>query len=263
MNRKDISISDAKDYFKTYTNQYLIYGEKCILKIKHTYNVMTRSLDIARDIGMSEEDQELAQLIALLHDIGRFEQLKIYNTFEDYNSVDHADLGVKILFDDNLIQKFLKTRKYDQVIYDAIRNHNKFSIDKDISGECLIHSKLIRDADKLDIFRVNIDSDMHSVFSYIPMEYNVSEITESVYDDFINNQVIKKQNRNTVFDFNICCLAFIYDINFNCSYKYILDNQFIQKLIGKMKSTNPKTNRMLSNMQSHALNFLKEKYERD
>lgn len=68
---------------------------------------------------------ELAELIGLLHDIGRFEQIKRYNTFIDKNSINHGQLGVKILFDDNQIRRFIKDSKYDDIIKTAILNHNR------------------------------------------------------------------------------------------------------------------------------------------
>ncbi len=76
---------------------------------------------IAEDLNLTSEEAVLAQLIALLHDIGRFEQLRIYNTFRDIDSIDHAELGIKILFKDGIIRNFIKETKYDDIIYKAIK----------------------------------------------------------------------------------------------------------------------------------------------
>ena len=58
-------------------------------------------------LNLSEEDILLAELIGLLHDIGRFEQIKNYHTFLDKESIDHAEYGNKILFEDDLIRNFI------------------------------------------------------------------------------------------------------------------------------------------------------------
>lgn len=66
---------------------------------------------------LNDEDKDLAMLIALLHDIGRFDQAKQMKFFrEDLMNYDHAKLEVKLLFESGEIRKFIKTDKYDNVI---------------------------------------------------------------------------------------------------------------------------------------------------
>ena len=125
------------------------------LKIRHTYGVVELSEYIVKDLKLSDEDISLAMLIGLLHDIARFEQAKEYGDYRDYVTLDHADLGVKILFEDGLIRKFVNDNKYDSIIMKAIKNHNKLCIDEtDMNDRELLHAKIIRDADKTDNFRV-------------------------------------------------------------------------------------------------------------
>lgn len=99
------------------------------LKVRHTYGVVSLSEYIAKDLNLSYEDIELAKLIALLHDIARFEQAKEFGDYRDYKNVDHADLTVKILFEDNLIRNFVEKDKYDSIILKSIKNHNKLQIE--------------------------------------------------------------------------------------------------------------------------------------
>ena len=66
---------------------------------------------------LGEEQQQLAELIALLHDIGRFEQLRLYDSFMP-DTMDHAAFGVKLLFDGEnpMIRRFLADTCYDEII---------------------------------------------------------------------------------------------------------------------------------------------------
>ena len=85
---------------------------------------------------MDDETKELAMSIALLHDIGRFDQVKELQNFrEDINSYDHATLGVKLLFENNLIRSFIEFDKYDEIIKIAIANHSKYIVDFDSMNE--------------------------------------------------------------------------------------------------------------------------------
>lgn len=92
-----IDIQKAKFIFSSYVNQFDLTDERIKLKVLHSYKVSTIAKEIALDIGLSEKDVCLAEIIGLFHDIGRFEQVKRYQTFLDSKSVDHAELGVSIL----------------------------------------------------------------------------------------------------------------------------------------------------------------------
>lgn len=92
-----INIEKAKNAFKEYVKEYDINNPKIKTKISHIQRVVVMSRKIAQDLKLDEENTELAELIGLLHDIGRFEQVKRYNTFVDRISVNHGELGVKIL----------------------------------------------------------------------------------------------------------------------------------------------------------------------
>ena len=102
-----IDLQYAKKAFENYLNDYDQKNEKIKLKIVHTYGVMECSKKITEDMKLSAEDCELAQIIGLLHDIGRFEQLKCYNSFEP-GTMDHAAFGVRILFEERLIRRLSK-----------------------------------------------------------------------------------------------------------------------------------------------------------
>ena len=94
-----INITKAKKEFKKYVEKYDINNPKIKLKVAHIERTSRIAKKIAKSLELQKEDIELAELIGLLHDIGRFEQVKRYGTFVDYLSENHAEIGVKILFD--------------------------------------------------------------------------------------------------------------------------------------------------------------------
>ena len=122
-----IDLQYAKKAFENYLNDYDQKNEKIKLKIVHTYGVMECSKKITEDMKLSAEDCELAQIIGLLHDIGRFEQLKCYNSFEP-GTMDHAAFGVRILFEERLIRRFVEEDKWDEIIKTAIGHHSDYCL---------------------------------------------------------------------------------------------------------------------------------------
>ena len=149
-----IDFNQASVIFKKYLQDYDLEYGKIELKIRHTYGVVNASEYIAKELSLDDENIELAKLIALLHDIGRFEQIKKFDCFIDNKNIDHAILGNEILFKNNLIRTFIKDTQYDNIISKAILNHNKLSIEDGLTDKELLHAKIIRDADKTDNFRV-------------------------------------------------------------------------------------------------------------
>ena len=99
-----MELSYAKQQFEQYLNNYDRQDDKIRLKIVHTYGVAELSRRIAERMELTKEDKELAQLIGLLHDIGRFEQLKRFDSFEP-GVMDHAAFGVQILFEEGMIRR--------------------------------------------------------------------------------------------------------------------------------------------------------------
>ena len=152
-----IDIKKAKEEFKEYVKNYDIENPKIALKVAHIERVSIIAKNIAESLKLSKEDIELAELIGLLHDIGRFEQVKRYNTFVDAKSINHAKLGVDILFKEGLIRKFIEDEKYDKIIEVAIVNHDKYKMPEGLDKEELLFSKIIRDADKLDILYEGVE----------------------------------------------------------------------------------------------------------
>ena len=136
---------------------------KIYLKIEHTYGVVKYAGEIAERMECSREDVELAELIGLLHDIGRFEQIRRFHSFEP-GTMDHAVFGADLLFgEEKMIRRFVKDDKFDELIDVAIRKHSDFKLDGIHDTRTLFHAKLIRDADKLDNCRVKLEASIEAM----------------------------------------------------------------------------------------------------
>lgn len=255
-----IDFKTAKIAFLDYLKNYDIKHGKIELKIRHTYGVVKASEYIAKKLLLNDENIELAKLIALLHDIGRFEQIKRCDSFIDINSSDHAKIGVEILFDKNTIRNFIKEDKYDNIIYKAISNHNKLKIEDGLKKEELLHSKLIRDADKTDNFRVKSQEDFENIIdngSRGALENDI--ISDKIFNDFMENKIIISKDRKTYMDFWVSYIAFIFDFNYIPGLEYISDNGYIDKIIDRLDYKNFDTIYKMEKIKEHANNYVNER----
>ena len=110
----------AQKAFADYAAHYNAADAKVKLKIDHTYRVAALCARIAQSLALPPEDVDLAWLSGILHDVGRFEQLRRYNTFIDAQSVSHAALSVAVLFDDGRIRDYLDDAGADALLRTAV-----------------------------------------------------------------------------------------------------------------------------------------------
>ena len=253
-----INLSQAKEEFEKYVKPYGRDNVKICRKIEHSYRVIKVAEQIAKTLKLEEEDLELAKLIGLLHDIGRFEQIRIYDTFSDKDSIDHADLGVKILFEDGLIRKFIEDDKYDNIIYKAIKNHNKYAIEDGLDEKELLHAKIIRDADKTDIYEVyirDIESNENAIFNYD----NISKekISDKVLEVVKEHKLVDRYYTVNEADRYVAALAFIFDFNFKKGLELVKERQYITKLINRVRTENNEEE--MEVIERNILEYFKEK----
>ena len=198
-----------KKEFLNYVSSFDASNEKITRKITHSIRVGELGSVFGKLLKLNKEETQLLKVIGLLHDIGRFKQVSQYDTFYDNLSIDHGDLGVEILFEQNLIRKFIKTDKYDDIIYHAIKNHNKFNIEGDLDSNTLKYVKLIRDMDKIDIFRL-LDNDK--------LEKTIKkELLQKFYSkELIDWKLVTNKDEETLGH-----LSFVFDLDFKESIELL------------------------------------------
>ena len=192
-----IDIEKAKQAFKEYVKNYDPEDKKVKLKIEHIERESQLAKQMAEKLKLDEEDIKLAELIGLLHDIGRFEQIRIYHTFIDKKSINHGELGAKVLFEEGLIRKFIETDEFDEIIRLSIINHNRDDIEEDLTERQLLHAKLIRDADRTDIFYILITGEEKTIWETDNMNNEI--VTNEIYREFIEDKHIKFKNMEMKF----------------------------------------------------------------
>lgn len=234
------------NWFRSYTQAFLnnsdsnIYENIC-LKINHSYNVCNNAINLAKSEDMPKKDVELVAICGIYHDIGRFEQFTRYNTFRDENGIYHGKLGRDLLIKKEvLIDLPLEDR---EIVLNAVFDHGLKGIPETRKGKSLAFSKIIRDADKIDIFRI-ISKYYHSSGPRnIALEYNLKDngqISSEVLEAFLNEQTIDKDSLKSLDDFKTMQIAWIYDINYNYSLKKIVENKYLQAVIDSLKNKNKK-----------------------
>jgi putative nucleotidyltransferase with HDIG domain len=253
-----INMEKAKKEFIAYTNQFDINNPNIERKIGHSIRVMGISKKIAESLKLDKEQIELAALIGLLHDIGRFNQMKKYNTFNDKDSIDHGDYGIEILNKD--MRKYIDSNKYDTIIKKAIKNHNKYEIEEGLTDEELLFSKIIRDADKTDILYEAVCIFWKDSESKIEKEI----ISDHLFNQFKNRTLIKRtKGKKSGVDSILTTLAFIFDINFKSTFEILSKEEYINKIIERFDFKDEYTKEKMEEVKEIANKYIQEKTKKE
>jgi hypothetical protein len=209
------------------------------LKENHTINVCKNIIEISRGLSLDENDTFLAEIVALFHDIGRFPQYAKYKTFKDGISVNHGSLGSQTLIKEKVLQNL--SEKEQNIIIQAVKYHNAFSIPKKQKEDVVFFVKLIRDADKLDIWRVFIEyygSPIKNRASAVGLGLSdTDQYSEGILQNLYKKKIIPLSNVKTLNDFKLLQLSWVYDLNFMPSIKLLLERKYIDSITASLPNT--------------------------
>lgn len=234
--------------FNLYVKQFDLKEKALIEKFHHTFRVMEYSKIIATSIEMNEEDIQLACTIGLLHDIGRFHQWTDYHTFHDKDSVNHSDLGVEILKKNHLISQFVTDEKTQNLVLKAISNHGKREVEPMNERE-LLFTKIIRDADKLDI--------LMELYNQITTEKPI--LNQKLVDSILKQELCNDIDLSpTDEDQLLRSLAFLFDIHFVETITFLHKKKVIENKLNLLEIYFP-NNILVEQIKQTINTYMKER----
>jgi putative nucleotidyltransferase with HDIG domain len=210
------------------------------VKEEHSKRTCEEMLYLARQLGLADNQKRLSETIALFHDIGRFKQFVKYRTYSDFRSVDHCRLGLEVLRRAKVLEGLDCPEQ--QLIEKAIEYHGLKKLPSDLKGQCLLFSKLLRDADKLDIFYIATeyevqyrkDPDKFELEIELPDEPSCSP---ELIEGLMCGRQIDYSELRTLNDMKLLQLGWVYDVNFPATLKRIKQRRFLEKIVKFLPAT--------------------------
>ena len=234
MNREDLK--NLKTWFSDYVSGFYTDNpeDSCpiCIKEKHTERVCENIIMLGKALGLSDREMILAETMGLFHDIGRFKQYAVYGTFNDMASENHAELGLREMAKHNVLTVCSKEEK--RYITKAIAYHNTASMPEDEDKKTLFYIRLLRDADKLDIWKVLTDyykaRDKHpnSVLE-IGLPDNPA-CSPQILTSIRRGQLARIQDLRTLNDFKLLQISWVYDLNFVPSFRTVKACEYIEQI---------------------------------
>lgn len=229
------------DYVNRFSSSNSFIQENIKLKIEHTERVCENILLLSKAEKIGEEGYRLAETIALFHDLGRFEQFTKYKTFKDSESENHAMLGIKVLKNTGILSQLPMKEK--DLIVKAVQYHNLMEIPKcaEKFTELFFYSRLIRDADKLDILKLTSEDYQKEEKCRNPaLELDMPDnpgCSENIVADILNNRMPKLADARNQNDVKLLRLSWIFDINFPVTFALLKERGYLSTILSSMQGT--------------------------
>jgi hypothetical protein len=185
--------------------------------------------EIGRHLGLDPRKASLAEAIALFHDVGRFPQYHRYKTFRDDLSTNHAALGASVLMKENVLRN-LPQQERDLIVH-AVTLHHALAVPEGLNEETLLFLRMVRDADKLDIWRVFTDyyaqrneDRANAAALGLP---DTPEYSHEALASLRKRALVLLKSLKTLNDFKLLQLAWIFDLNFARSLELVRERSII------------------------------------
>lgn len=253
----------ARKAFLGYTSDYNADDIMIRSKISHTLIVADNAGKIAESLDMEKKDIDYAWLLGLLHDFGRFEQVRQYGTFVDAHSVDHAELGADILFKEGKIDLFIAAGLNEDdldLTETAIRQHNKLTLCSGLDKRAKTLCEVLRDADKTDIFRMVDELSLKeragsSMDSFVDRDEASKEIMECVY----GHRCIPRNIIMSPFELHVSHICLAFELVYERSRIIVKDQGYLKHLLSL---TDDRGDLIWKEKESRQLKIINEEIEK-
>lgn len=265
----------AREAFDSYVAAYDATNPRIALKVEHTLRVAELCERIAREAGFTPVGVDLAWLCGLLHDIGRFEQLRRWDTFSDAASTSHAALGVEVLFGSEdhgsgagtigIIHRFIDPNdELEEVIRAAVGFHSDYRLPEDLDVRTHAICDVVRDADKLDILRVASTDTVETVLNANEDELLASAVSPAIEDAFFEHRTAHYSERVTPVDYLVNLACFAFELVYPASLEIADEQEYIYRALERpfgitRPFENKATAQLINRMDGHLRAWVDER----
>jgi len=229
-------VNDFESYVNLFSGLNPEQQRNFSIKKEHTLRVAGNARQLAGLLNLTPEEEQIAIIAAVFHDIGRFKQIAEFSTLDDSVSMDHAELAVEILKEKQFLE-FLSNEMREQVL-STILLHNKYELHRNLAAEELFQAQLLRDADKLDILKVLVEYYTtrnqpvnHMLTWELPKS---STVSPGVVKEIMAGKLVSKKEVKNETDVKIMQLSWIYDINFKPTVELILRRRYLENIYNSL-----------------------------
>jgi hypothetical protein len=169
---------------------------------------------------------------------------------------DHAPVSTKLIQEMDFYSKL--TADIQLIILKTIDVHNKLKLPKLDNEQQTQFARLLRDADKLDIYESSYRffKERQGVQPIMTFDLiNSIEVSEKIIKSIIAGKTAAVEDMKTMNDYKLFLLSMAFDLNFKYTFRIMSEKQYIQKIY----ETLPKRDQIIDVYRSIKL-FVENKF---
>ena len=205
---------------------------------------------IAAEQRLDAAGVDLAWLCGLLHDVGRFEQLRRYGTFNDAESIDHAACSAEVLFDQGQIRQYAPDAAEDALLRAAVAWHSAYRLPPDLDARTRRFCAILRDADKVDILRVNVETPMEDIYGVTTRALRRSPVSPAVLEAFYAHHAVLRSLKQYPADHAVGHASLVFELEYPESLRAVREQGYLFRLLD-FPTDLPETARIFAALREH------------
>lgn len=206
------------------------------LKLDHCLRVFQEAETITTREDLPPNATRRSLWAALFHDVGRFPQYAAHKTFDDRKSTDHGRLGGRTLKRRSLLESLDKQDR--KAVLTAVILHNKRFLPPDLPDWAAVPARVVRDADKLDIFQVMLEhlrpGARNNPVVTLGLRDEPGVCTDALVEQILAGKLGDYARMRTLNDFRLLLCSWAYDLNFPISRQAVQERGYLNELLDEL-----------------------------
>lgn len=222
----------------------------------HSLRVVNNVLMLAKVVLQTDEEKHIAELTALFHDLGKAAMIVQGTESPTIIQRDHSAVSSKLVQEMKFYPKL--PADIQLILIKSVESHNKLKFPKLDNEQQTLFARLLRDADKLDIFESSYRF-FKERFGIQPLMtidlINHVDVSEKIIKSVLAGKTAAVEDMKSINDYKLLLLSMAFDVNFKYTFRIMSEKQYIQKIY----ETLPKRDQIIDVYRSIKL-FVENKF---
>jgi 5'-deoxynucleotidase YfbR-like HD superfamily hydrolase len=196
----------------------------------HSLRVVSTSMVMADVLLQTEEEKRIAIINAMFHDFGKASLLS-KNMEPLVIQREHATISSKIIQQLDFFQSL--SAEEQLIIIRSVENHNQIKLPKLDNDQQMMFAKLLRDADKLDVFDASFRyfKERYTIQPLISRELNNNiEVSDKILKSIWAGKPAAYEDMKSMNDYKLVLISMVFDLNYKYTFRVMSEKQYIQKI---------------------------------
>ena len=145
----------------------------------------------------------------------------------------------------------------DALLRTAIRLHNAYRLPEEMDDHTRMFCQILRDADKIDILRVNVETPMEQIYNVSTEALRQSPVSPAVLDAFYEHHCVLRTLNHYPADNAVGHASFVFELCYPESLRAVAEQGWLWKLLD-FKTENPDTAKAFAGMKAEMQRWLEE-----